>query len=163
MAVNLSFAASGVRTSLGKADSALQEHQSLAAYVNGGSYNPVSKKIELKHDSTVLAEIDATAFIKDGMVSDVEVTGGNLVISFNTDAGKEDISIALTDIFNPANYYTKAAADTLLADKQDTISDLDAIRAGAALGATSIQEHQDISNLAEQDGSYDSMTVGAAR
>ena len=152
--------ASGVQTSLGKADSALQEHQSLAAYVNGGSYNSVSKKIELKHDSAVLAEIDATAFIKDGMVSNVRITGGNLVISFNTDAGKEDISIALTDIFNPANYYDKTAADSLLAGKQDTIPDLDEIRAGAALGATSIQ---DISNLAEQDGSYDAMTVGAAR
>lgn len=85
--------------------------QELAGLVNTGSYNTVSKKIELKHDNTVLAEIDATAFIKDGMVSSVTINNGYLIITFNTDAGKEPISIALTDIFNPANYYTKTEID----------------------------------------------------
>lgn len=82
-----------------------------ALLVNNGSYNSTTKKIELKHNSTVLAQIDATAFIKDGMVESVVITGGNLVITFNTDAGKESISIPLTDIFNPANYYDKTAID----------------------------------------------------
>jgi hypothetical protein len=35
--------------------------------------------------------------------------------------------------------------------KQDKITDLDTIRSGAALGATSLQEHQDISHLATKD------------
>lgn len=35
--------------------------------------------------------------------------------------------------------------------KQDAISDLDAIREGAALGATALQEHQDISHLATKE------------
>ena len=91
-----------------------------ASLVNNGSYNSTTKKIELKHDNTVLAQIDATEFIKDGMVSDVAITGGNLVITFNTDAGKQPISIPLTDIFNPANYYDKTATDQLLAAKANT-------------------------------------------
>ena len=49
------------------------------------------------------------------MVSDVKIEDGNLVIQFNTDAGKQDIEIPLTDIFNPDNYYTKTAIDALLA------------------------------------------------
>ena len=100
-----------------------------ASLVNNGSYNSTTKKIELKHDNTVLAQIDATEFIKDGMVSDVAITGGNLVITFNTDAGKQPISIPLTDIFNPANYYDKTATDQLLAAKANTtdLSDCDTV------------------------------------
>ena len=111
--------------------------------VNGGSYNSETKNIELKHNSTVLAEIDATEFIKDGMVDSVKIENGNLVISFNTDSGKEDISLALTDIFDPDNYYTKAQTDGLLSSKQDTIQDLAEIRAGAALGSTALQVEND--------------------
>ena len=102
---------------------------SLASLVDSGSYNSTTKKIELKHGSTVLSEIDATAFIKDGMVSDVAITSGNLVITFNTDAGKQPISIPLTDIFNPANYYDKTATDQLLAAKANVtdLSDCDTV------------------------------------
>lgn len=110
--------AAAVQSSLGKADTALQEHQSLSAYVNAAVYDSNAKKILLKHDSATVAEIDATAFIKDGMVDGVEVSGGNLVISFNTDAGIEDIEIPLTDIFNPANYYDKTAADGRFVQKE---------------------------------------------
>ena len=99
----------------------LTEHQSLAAYVNGGSYDSNAKKILLKHDSTTVAEIDATAFIKDGMVSSVEIDDGSLVITFNTDAGQEPIEIPLTDIFDPADYYDKDAVDGLLDDKVDVV------------------------------------------
>ena len=107
----------------------LVSHQSQASLVNSGSYNSTTKKIELKHGSTVLSEIDATAFIKDGMVSDVAITGGNLVITFNTDSGKQPISIPLTDIFNPANYYDKTATDQLLAAKANVtdLSDCDTV------------------------------------
>lgn len=114
--------ASAVQVSLGKADTALQEHQSLAGLVNTGNYNTVSKKIELKHDNTILAEIDATAFIKDGMVDSVVVSNGYIVITFNTDAGKETIRIPVTDIFDPNNYYDKDDVDGLLAGKVDKIT-----------------------------------------
>ena len=110
--------ASGVQASLGLADSALQSHQSLASYVNGGTYDSTSKKILLQHGSSTIAEIDATAFIKDGMVSSVAISNGYLVITFNTDAGTNPISIALTDIFNPSNYYDKTAADGRYVQKE---------------------------------------------
>lgn len=110
--------AAAVQTSLGKADSAIQEHQSLAACVNGGVYDGDAKKILLKHDSVTVAEIDATAFIKDGMISEVKIVGDNLVIVFNADAGKESISIPLTQIFNPANFYDKTAADGRFVQKE---------------------------------------------
>lgn len=44
-----------------------------------------------------------------------------------------------------SNYYTKAEVNAALEDKQDVINDLNDIRTGAALGATAIQTHQDIS------------------
>lgn len=96
----------------------------MANYINGGAYNSTSKKIELKNDSTVIAEIDATAFIKDGMVSSVEVSGSNLVITFNTDSGKEPISIPISSIFDSSLYYTKTEVDAKIkavADRVTTI------------------------------------------
>lgn len=100
----------------------LTSHQSLDAYVNAASYDSNAKKILLKHDVTTVAEIDATAFIKDGMVSSVAISNGKLVITFNTDAGLEPIEIPLTDIFNPANYYDKTATNTLLSGKADKVA-----------------------------------------
>lgn len=94
----------------------LTEHQSLEAYVNAAGYNSEEKRIELKHNSNILATIDAKAFIKDGMVDSVVIQNGNIVITFNADSGKETISLPVTDIFNPANYYNKQAIDLKLSD-----------------------------------------------
>ena len=41
-------------------------------------------------------------------ISGLSAAGGYLFIDFNTEAGKTDIYIPLTSIFNPANYYTKS-------------------------------------------------------
>jgi len=81
---------------------------SVEPYFDGAEYNSTDKKIYFKHGATIItsATIDATNFIKDGMVSNVEISGGNLVITFNTDSQKESISIPLTSIFDPSNYYT---------------------------------------------------------
>lgn len=105
---------------------ATQIQNGTANFFDGAVYDSNSKRINFYHGSTsdsgnIKAFIDASAFVKDGMVSNVEITGGNLVITFNTDAGKEAISIALTDIFNPANYYTKNEVDTALGGKQATL------------------------------------------
>lgn len=43
--------------------------------------------------------------------------------------------------------------------KQDVITDLDAIRQGAAKGATALQEHQDISGKADVDGNPNGIVV----
>ena len=48
--------------------------------------------------------------------------------------------------------YTKAETDALLNDKQDVISDLATIRAGAALGATALQAGDNVSELVNDAG-----------
>lgn len=73
------------------------------------SYNTATKKINLEgFDSSVIASIDATAFIKDGMINTVELVtnpeshtpGTYLVITFNTDAGKDAIYLDVSSIIN---------------------------------------------------------------
>lgn len=76
------------------------------------AYDSNTKQIELRNTSdAVISSIDATDFIKDGMLDSVTVSGGNLNFVFNTDAGKETISIPLTDFFDASAYYTKAEID----------------------------------------------------
>lgn len=48
--------------------------------------------------------------------------------------------------------YTKAETDALLNDKQDVITDLATIRAGAALGATALQAGDNVSELTNDAG-----------
>ena len=89
----------------------------------GAAYDSSTKHINFYNDNDeLLTYIDATAFIKDGMVDTVAIQNGNLVITFNTEAGKQPISIPLTDIFNPNNYYTKSQVDTALSAKADASS-----------------------------------------
>lgn len=114
--------------------------QNISECVNNGYYDSSTKKIVLRHNTTLIAQIDATEFIKDGMVSNVQIVNGNLVITFNTDAGQEPIIIPLTDIFNPNNYYNKSEIDQKLSLKQNTIQDLAAIRSGASAGSTAYQK-----------------------
>lgn len=73
------------------------------------TYNTETKKINLEgFDSSIIASIDATAFIKDGMVNTVELVtdpeshdpGTYLVITFNTDAGKDTIYLDVTSLIN---------------------------------------------------------------
>lgn len=86
-----------------------------AGSIVSASYSSVDKKIYLYNaGNTASAEIDATDFIKDGMLDDAEVSESYLVLTFNTDAGKEPLSMSLTDIFNPNNYYSKTDVNTLL-------------------------------------------------
>ena len=50
-----------------------------------------------------------------------------------------------------SSYAKKEDVDAALEGKQDTISDLEAIRQGAEKGSTALQEHQDISKLATKE------------
>ena len=104
-------------------DSAITNKALASEAVYSGTYDSNSKKILLKNKvNTTLAEIDATAFIKDGMVSQVEVSNGNLVITFNTDAGKNPISVPISDIFDANNYYTKTEADSTFLTSHQPLS-----------------------------------------
>lgn len=79
------------------------------------TYDTKTKKINLEgFDSSIIASIDATAFIKDGMINTVELVtdpeshdpGTYLVINFNTDAGKDAIYLdvsSLIDVYEGHN------------------------------------------------------------
>ena len=91
----------------------------LASYADSVKYNSTSHYVEFYHGGTggtKVFEYDASPFIIDGMVQNVEIkdvtSGGSqvtcLVVSFNTDAGKQDINIPISDIFDANNYYQKS-------------------------------------------------------
>ena len=75
-----------------------------------------AKTLKLYSGNHLLGSVDGTSWVKDGMVQSAAIVGNNLEITFNTDAGKEKISVPLTDIFNPDNYYDKATIDRKLED-----------------------------------------------
>jgi hypothetical protein len=82
-------------------------------------YDASGKTIDFYNANNVkIDSIDATDFIKDGMIDSVElveVSGETyLRITWNTDAGKEVTDIDLGDLFDADNYYTKADVDALL-------------------------------------------------
>lgn len=85
-----------------KSDTNVEGHLNL-------TYNTETKKINLEgFDSSIIASIDATAFIKDGMINTVELVtdpeshdpGTYLVITFNTDAGKDAIYLDVTGLID---------------------------------------------------------------
>lgn len=78
-----------------------------------------------------VANVDVTPFIKDGMIEDVEISDGNLVIHFNTDSDIKDIYIPLTEIFDPEAYYTKQEIDNQVNDIWDTIDEKEEVIANA--------------------------------
>ena len=93
----------------------------IAGFFDSVEYDSTNKRINFKHGTTVKGTVDATAFIKDGMVDNVAIetpTGGTyanqacLVVTFNSVSGKQPIYIPLTQIFNPNNYYDKTTADS---------------------------------------------------
>ena len=80
-----------------------------------------AKALKLYSGNHLLATVDGTTWVKDGMVQSVAIVSNNLEITFNTDSGKEKISVPLTDVFNPDNYYDKATIDSKF--ENVTISD----------------------------------------
>lgn len=102
-----------------KAD--MSDIPSVNGYADSVQYNSTTKKVEFYHGTTAgtkVFEYDASPFLIDGMVQNVEikdvqsgdpaVTVTCLVVSFNTDAGKQDINIPISQIFDANNYYTTA-------------------------------------------------------
>ena len=115
-------------------DSGFIDTTALSTLFDGAEYDSSTKRINFKHGSNILAYVDATDFIKDGMVESVVIENGYVVITFNTDSGKEAIRIDITDIFDPSNYYDKTAVNGLLEGKQNVILDLNQIRLDASAG-----------------------------
>ena len=106
--------ATEVNTALGTKANAT-DIPSVTEYADSVKYNSTSHYVEFYHGGTggtKVFEYDASPFIVDGMVQNVEIKDVQgvtcLVVSFNTDAGKQDINIPLTQIFDPNNYYQKS-------------------------------------------------------
>ena len=104
---------------------------SVSGYADSVKYNSTSKYMEFYNGGTggtKVFEFDASPFLIDGMVDNVEIKDVTLsgesvtclVITFNTDAGKQDINIPISTIFDASNYYTKSEVDTALAAKANT-------------------------------------------
>lgn len=101
----------------------LNNKPTLTNYFDGAVYDSNTKRINFKNGNVIKAYIDATAFIKDGMVDNVEIEDGKLIITFNTESGKEPIELDITAIFDPSNYYDKSTIDDFLDDKAN-VADL---------------------------------------
>jgi len=128
----------------------LQEVVNESAFASSASFSSVvyvkdDKKIIFTTNDGETAEIDATDFIKDGMVKDVAIVTKTteegkevryLEITFNSDAGDKVIDIALDDIFDPDDYYTKSEIDTNIKKYTDKWKTLTVTHVKSATGDT---------------------------
>ena len=96
-------------------------HDLAGSSFDGAEYDSGTKKINFYASGVVVDSIDASDFIKDGMLDNVQVVtiGGEayLRFTFNTDSGKEDIDIKVSDF---AGLYT--AGDGIAISAANAIS-----------------------------------------
>ena len=100
----------------GSADVANLSGNVMSNFVHSAEYFSENDTHEIRFknaNGAVISTVNADDFIKDGMVETVYVSGQSLVIEFNTASQKETIVLALSDIFNPDNYYTKSEVNAL--------------------------------------------------
>lgn len=109
----------------GRKTSGIDQGQYAISTQLGLTYDSGTKKIKLTGVSgATVAEVDATDFIKDGMVQSVELEGNNLVITFNTDAGKDVVTVDLSkfiDVYTAGNGI--AISGKAISAKVDTASE----------------------------------------
>ena len=94
----------------------------VANFFDGAEYDSNEKLIKFKHGQNVVATIDATDFIKDGMlysVSVIEISGETyLSFVFNTDSDKETINIKVSDF---AGLYSAGSGISISNDNVVTV------------------------------------------
>jgi len=142
---------------------------SVTSYADAVKYDTNTKYMKFYHGGTGGTEVysfDASPFLIDGMVDNVEIkdvtiSGESvtcLVISFNTAAGKQDINIPISEIFDASNYYTKAETD-------DEIDAKIAAASGVTTGQVQTMIDQSISGKADTTAvtaAIDAATSGKA-
>lgn len=109
----------------------------------GLTYDSATKKINLTGiGSAVIASVDATDFIKDGMVEGVSFNPDTkmLTITFNTESGKEDIEVDLSDLVDT---YTAGTGITItgnsIAVNTSTIATVTSVNEVKAKAETAVQ------------------------
>ena len=85
-------------------DKVLSVSEALISATVSLGYDEANKAIKLYgKDSVELGSVDATPFIKDGMLDNVEYSADNNTLTFtwNTEAGKKEDTVVLSDIIEP--------------------------------------------------------------
>lgn len=85
-------------------DKVLSVSEALISATVSLGYDETNKAIKLYgKDSVELGSVDATPFIKDGMLDNVEYSADNNTLTFtwNTAAGKQEDTVVLSDIIEP--------------------------------------------------------------
>ena len=104
----------------------------LAEYFDDAKYelSGATHVINFYNGNTIKATVDATDFIKDGMIDTVSAgTSGSttvLVITWNTDAGKSQTVLDISDVFEADNYYAKSETSGAT-EIADALSEIDNI------------------------------------
>lgn len=113
----------------------LTEHQSLAGYATTASVEAAleDKLTKTEAEETYQTKGNYLTAIPQEYVTDTELAA----YTYNKDV--IDGKIANGGNFDSSLYYTKKNINDLLANKQNAISDLEVIRAGANLGVTALQ------------------------
>lgn len=126
----------------------------VSGYSDSVKYNSSSKYMEFYNGGTggtKVFEFDAAPFLIDGMVENVEIKDVTLsgesvtclVITFNTDAGKQEIDIPLSEIFDASNYYTTAQTDSKIEEATSGKVDTTAYTAYTAATDAALSGKQD--------------------
>lgn len=146
--------------------------------VLGLSGKKLSSTLNLEYDSTAkkirllgigdaqIAEIDATDFIKDGMVDNVEFdpASKNLTITFNTISGKEDITVnlsSLVDTYTAGNGIT--IAGNVVSVKRDPNSEKFLSVGTAGVKISGVQDEIDTAKTAVIGYDTDTATSNTVR
>ena len=140
------------------------------------NYDSSGKTIDFYNANNVkIDSIDATDFIKDGMIESVslETTGGTtyLVIVWNTAAGKETTRLDIGDIFDADNYYTKDETDAeILVETNRAISAETALqtaldeetsaRTAADAAEATARQNADVASVAVDANAGITLTLG---
>ena len=140
-----------IREGARKGATALQSYTEIdPVYIADKPSLATKKELATKQDTLIPGN---GISIEGNVISATVGGGGNSPIDLSDYAKKADVNIALEK-------------------KQDTISDLETIREGAALGKTALQKHQDVSGLATKEevagkqniiSDLDSIRSGAAK
>ena len=128
------------------------------------SYNKEEGKIYLTGSDGTNSEIPTADFIKDGMINTVTIGEDNdLIITFNTDAGKENIVLPLDQL---VDIYTGSEGTnikvTVTSDKKIEADLTDAVKASLAKADSALQEHQDISGKKDKQTAVDNKITNSA-
>ena len=167
----------------GKADTS-----ALTVYADAVAYDSNAKEMKFYHGGTGGTEVfafDASPFLIDGMVDNVEIkdvtiSGESvtcLVVTFNTDAGKQEIDIPISEIFDSNNYWTTAQTENAIASaisgKADTSAVTESINAAVSgkqdtlISGTSIKTINNESllgsgNITIEQGSVDQTIISGS-